>query len=410
MSIDVRQSPSGEILELETSLADYGAQATWAIDAVNGDDSNDGSLAHPLRTMAEFNNRMFAQDVRVVMTLFLLTNVTDAPLQLASTRFRSGASLTVQGVITVVATPTITAVTTLETLTAFQLTTTGIVWTSADVGKRIQLPGGQVGWVAEFVDANNVITGAFTASNGATVAPTAVQVTVQTLSAAIAANVQGSATTLVTVVTLRDLAIACNNTQGVFICNGIPMTVYGCKVTNTNAPGSPTYFAQNPLNLTGCFITGAFNYRGQGSIIGTCFVSISLVFFNGFSNVVLGQAFFTNSPLVLQERSLVRLAGRCHWRNTAGPLTVLAGSLMNAQNLISGSVGNTGVGITVGASCGYFYASAGTKPTLTGTSNTQIGNTARTYAQIPYVDLDATLPTAVAGTPAAMVLGNLGNI
>jgi hypothetical protein len=387
----------------------YGAQLTWAIDPATGNDSNTGTPASPLATMAEFNRRLARQTVTAgAVTLQLVGDVTDKPLSLVGTGFAAGSTLTVSGTVTQVATPTITGVATLETNTAFQLTTTGIVWSAANVGQRLLLPTGQIGWVAEFVDANNVITGPFVNTAGTAVAPSNGALTVQTVSAALAPSVQGAATTTATVVLVRDVSITTSFALGLFYANGIPLGMFGCKVAAT---GSPTIFAQIFINFIACgLFTAGVTFRGMGSWLGVTLVNgaaaLGLVC-NGQSDLILGPALFSNNPMTLNEASLCRLGNRIHFRNTAGPISLVFGSIMSQQNQCSGSVGNTGIGIRVGASCRWIYPVASFKPTLTGASDTQIGNTARTYAQIPYVDLqlDAVPPTVttLTGTPAAMV-------
>jgi len=388
----------------------YGLQTQWAIDPATGNDSGPGTPAQPLRTMAQFNARMaYTQVTAGAVTLQLVGNVTDAPLQLVGTSFAVGSTLTVSGTVTTVGTATVSNVTTLETLAAFQLTTTGIVWTSGDVGKRLLLPGGQVGWVAEFVDANNVITGPFVSSAGAAVAPAIGNaMSVQTLSSSIAANVQGTCTTTGTVVTVQHTAIATSFAAGLFISNGIPLGMFGCSVTFTLGV---TVFAQDFINFFACFYTGGtgWNFRGQGSLLGVTAVSCPSGC-NGRSNLIMGPALFDAAAFVMNEGSIMRLAARLHWRNTNGPLKVFFGSVISCQNLMSGSVGNTGVGVTVGGSCAVLYPAPSVKPSVTGASDTLIGTTARTYAQIPYVDLqlNAIPPTVqtLTGTPATMAQGN----
>jgi hypothetical protein len=387
----------------------YGAQLQWAIDPATGNDSNSGTPASPLRTMAQFNARMaYTQITAGAVTLQLVGDVTDKPLSLVGTGFASGSTLTVSGTVTQVATPTITGVVTLETNAAFQLTTTGIVWSAANVGQRLVLPTGQVGWVAEFVDANNVITGPFVNTAGTAVAPSNGGLTVQTLSAALAPSVQGATTTTATVVLVKDVSISSSFTIGQFFSNGIPLGMFACKIGTTSAP---TALAQIFMNFIACgFFTAGLVLRGAGSWLGVTWVNgasqLGLECFQQ-SDLILGPALFSNSPIILNEASLCRLAGRLHIRNTANPIQLAFGSIMSQQNQCSGSVGNTGIGIKVGVSCRWVYPVAGFKPTLTGASDTQIGNTVRTYAQIPYVDLqlDAVPPTVttLVGTPAAMV-------
>ena len=417
MALSFRFGPTGKFLTVAASLISDGAQATWAIDPVNGSDLGPGTLAAPLRTMAEFNSRMLGNVISVAMSLFLIGDVVDEALSLR-VRFKAGASLTVFGTVTSSATvPTISVVTVLSTggNFAYQLTTTGIVWTAADVGKRIVLPGGQVSWVGEFVDANNVIVGTFTASNGVAATPTAGQaLTVQTLSAALPPQINGTANLqATTAVTIRDLAFTTSAANGVPENVGLFTTFFGCKCT---WDGAQSLLFVNQVNFRACFMTvtgaQALIVRGFYGEAGCTHVSATIgQLFQG-ANCSLGSGFFSAYPWIVSAAGFMTAAG-AHWRNTANPITVQQRALWQNINLgLSGTVGITGSGIVVKASGGFVYTSgANAKPTISALSNggvdVTIGSTTRTYAQIPYVDLQANAApntsTILNGTPAFMV-------
>ena len=417
MSLRLRLGPAGEFLTLAASLLDYGAQAVWAIDPINGNDLGPGTLAAPLRTMAEFNTRMLGNVISVAMSLFLVGDVVDEALTLIGVRVKAGASLTVFGTTTTTATATISVVTVLSTggNFSYQLTTTGITWSAADVGKRLVLPGGQVSWVGEFVDANNVICGTFTASNGVATTPTATQaLTVQTLSQILPPDINAIASLqATTAVTIRDVAWTTSAANGVPANVGLFTTYFGCKCT---WDGAQSLLFVNQVNFRACFMTvtgaQALIVRGFYNEAGCTHVSATVgQLFQG-ANCSIGSAFFTAYPLIVSSCGFVTGSG-AHFRNTANPLQIHQRSLWQNVNLgLSGTVGITGSGIVVKASGGLVFTSgANAKPTLSALSNggvdVTIGTTTRTYAQIPYVDLQANAApntvTTLVGTPAFMV-------
>lgn len=415
---NLRKAASGQFLNLAAPSLDYGSQLTWAIDALNGSDDNPGTLSSPLRTMAEFNARLSGNLLAVAASLFLLSDVVDQQLTLCPLRVLAGASLSVFGTATSGATATISVVSGLGPGGTFpwQLTTTGAVWSAADIGKRLVLPGGQVSWVCEVIDASNVVAGAFVSSAGAVVTPVAAQtLTVQTLSRALPPVLLGTSFYgALSPVTVSSLDVTVNATpNGNFQTSGLGVQLFGCKLTI--ATGQVIAQAFGPFNLRGCFLSAtgagfcALRGSGGGFLFQACsFVGIPLSVTDSTS-ANFSNGFFSNSPMTVLRRAVAAATGALHWRNTAAPLSVSQGGLFQQQNFaVSGAVGNTGVGVTVKASGQYVYVNTGNKPSVTGASDTLIGLTARTYAQIPYVDLqlNAVPPTVatLVGTPAAMVL------
>lgn len=388
----------------------YGTQAAWAIDPATGNDANSGTPASPLRTMAEFNRRLSNNAVLQATTLQLVGDVTDAPLQLANTRFAANASLTMSGTTTTVGSATITNVATLNALTTFQLTTTGVVWTSADVGKRLLMPTGQVGWVQEFVDASNIITGGFCSTAGGVTTPTnGLVLSVQTVSTCSAPSVEGTATSLANVVVVRDVFFQPVNLVSQVIVSGIPILFFGCSIK----PFGVVFFATTTMSFFGCFLTTAFalNSLRSTSMNGNTLVSCPLVL-SAHTVLTLQTTSLSASAMNVQSRSIVTM-GTVHVRNTASPLTVQTGAIVTATGVLSGGVGNTGVGVTVKASSQYVWTGAN-KPTVTGstpgTNDVKVGATTMGYAALAngFIDLQTSaLPlvsTQIVGTPAFMGL------
>lgn len=362
------------------TVTNPGTQTAWAINPATGSDIGPGTPAAPLATMGEFNKRMQNAVVSVAQTLQLVGDVTDAPLTLMGTRYTAAGSLTMSGTVTVTASGTITLVTTLLATSTYQCQTTGIVWTLADVGKRIQLSNGVVLWVEEFVDANNVIVGPGT-TNTTTTTPTNLAFDVQSLSAALAPFINGMFASLAAgSVTLQHL-----NLTGGMATQGIRTDLFGCKFTaaSTIQTGISTV-------LRGCLFAASVTVLGGGSVTFSAHTCI------GGSNLslqanqnTLSVSSFNNASFQVSRGGYAINAGAMHFRNTANPIVIQQGAGMVNQNFtISGSVGNTGFGITVKASCRFTYLIAGTKPTVTGASgDTKIGSATVAYANIPYTDL-----------------------
>src|SRR5688572_15756359 len=186
---DLQTSGFGAIFNELASRQTASAQTSWAIDATLGNDNNEGTPAAPLKTMAEFNDRMQGVRVQGASTLQLVGDVIDEPLQLAGVRFKPTTSLSVTGTRTQLGTGTISTVTALGvggTTFPWRFVTTGIVWTSIPSNALIITASGRIAWIRDVIDANTVEVGAVTSSTFAVQTPTAEAFTVFSLSRALA--------------------------------------------------------------------------------------------------------------------------------------------------------------------------------------------------------------------------------
>lgn len=371
-----------------------GIQTAWAIDPIRGLDTNDGSPFNPLKTMAAFNDIWSGSRFNGVATLQLVGDVTDEALLLDGVRFTNGGSLTVVGTVTTVTSGTISSVTVLQSNCTFQLTTTGVVWTSGDVGKRLQLATGHTCWVQEFVDANNVVVGPVTNTTTA-ITPTAVAFDVQTVSAALPPQVNCSGTGGVGVA-FQHQAFTAGTIQN---AGNAGISFYGCKVVGGSL------LAKANVSMRGCLhqLTG-ITQGGLGAagltlaahtFVGSVFQAAGVVSFAICS--------WATTVLATAAGTICLNAGAMHFRNSGASncITISQGSRFTNQNFaLSGSVGNTGFGINVRAGCGFTYLIAGTKPTVTGTAgDTKIGTATTAYSAVPYID-------SANGSPAFMALEN----
>ncbi len=414
----------GELLELQTAsqstqlslvqsallaLSSFGLQSSWAINPVNGSDSNDGTPAAPLASMGEFNNRLSGNVVRQATTLQLVGDVTDEPLMLSGTRFVGSGALTVLGTVTATGeTASVTVVTTLQSNCTWQFTTTGIVWTSGHVGKRLLLDSGGTCWVQEFVDANNVVVGPVSTTS-ATLTPTApATLSVQDLSAALPPIMlciaQSSAPLQVQNLTFSSATLTNSGAAA--------LAFFGCRFTGGSVLCRASISMRGSLHqLVGLTQLGLGNVGL--SLIAHTFVGAPVQIAGG---TTFSVSSFQLSGITTALSAQLINAGAMHFRNcgASAAITLSQGAKMQNQNFaISGSVGNTGLGIIVRAGCGFTFLVLGTRPTVTGSGgDTRIGATTKTYAAIgsAYTDLllNAIPPTVqqLTGTPAFMSLEN----
>lgn len=418
--MQIRSAAYNPLVAISAALLSLGLQIAWFIDPVNGSDSGDGSASAPLQTMDEFNARLSGNYVQVAATLQLLGNVTDAPLQLVGTRFKFGASLTVSGTRTQIGAGSITLVTpigTAGTTYPFQLTTTGIDWTTVPIGSQIVLQGGQVAFIRNVVSATQIVVGAMTTlASSAVFTPTAgLTFTVNTLSQAqpplldVSSQTNGAIAT--TNITLQNLALV-----GTFNCSvrGAGVVIQGCEFAGV---GSIANNGDNTLLMRSCRFTMAANVNfrcaaGRFNTTACAFVSAA-----GQPQVVwtTGPDFFTSScsfyaVSAFNSATIQISTGGWHFENvTTGPCLNVAlggmcfatatGSALNGRNC-AGS--NFGIDITIGQ---YVWNGAANKPTLgiaSGcTSDVRLGSGGSaltfTYAQLStgkqYAQLDAVPPT-----------------
>lgn len=418
--MQIRSASYNPLVAISAALLSLGLQIAWFIDPVNGSDSGDGSALAPLKTMDEFNARLSGNYVQVAATLQLLGNVTDAPLQLVGTRFKFGASLTVSGTQTRIGSGSITLVTPIGnagTTYPFQLTTTGIDWTTVPIGSQIVLQGGQVCFIRSVVSATQITVGAMTTfSSSAVFTPTAgLTFVVNTLSQAqpplldVSAQTNGAIAT--TSVTLQSLQFS-----GVFNCaiNGAGVVFQGCEFVGC---ASIANNGDNTLLIRSCRFTMSANLSfrcgsGRFNTTACCFVTAA-----GQPQVVWssGNDLFTNSLSFLTVSAFNSGAmqisnGGWHFDAvTAGPCLNISlggscfatgtGAILNGRNC-AGS--NFGIDVTLGQ---YVWNTAANKPTLgvaSGcTADVRLGSGGSalsfTYAQLgtgkQYAQLDAVPPT-----------------
>lgn len=417
--MDIRSASYNPLVSISAALLSLGLQIAWFIDPVNGNDAGQGTAASPLKTMAEFNGRLSGNYVQVAATLQLLGDVTDAPLQLVGTRFKFNASLTVSGTQTQIGAGAITVVTPLGnagTTFPFQLTTTGVNWTTVPLGSQIVLQGGQVCFIRNVVSATQIVVGAMTTLASSVVfTPTGgLTFVVNTLSHAqpplldVSAQTNGSIAS--SSITIQSLAL-----DGTFNCStrGAGVTIQGCEWVN---PGSIANNGDNTLLIRSCRFTMSANVTfriGAGRFNTT---ACAFVASTGQPQVVWtsGTDFFTSSCSFFAVSAFSSAAiqvstGGWHFDTiSAGPCVSIAlggmifatgtGAILNGRNC-AGS--NFGIDVTVGQ---FVWNTAANKPTLgiasgcTGDVRLGSGGSALTftYAQLStgkqYAQLDAVPP------------------
>lgn len=403
----------------EGPIAADGQQVAWAIDPLTGNDSNAGTPAAPLRTMAAFDARMADLLVTVPQTLQLVGNVLDAPLWLSGTRYAVNGSLAVSGTRTAIGTATVTVVTPLggaTPLIPWQLTTTGIDWTTVALGSQLRFSTGQLTFIVQVIDPNNVVCGALAAPGFATapVTPTvASTIAVASLSRALppVLGQQGATPPFVYQVSMTDVSfdptVFGGGVAQYWFGPGSHVELYGCELRTGSGAG---VVASGDLSLRGCLVSitgsgqtffrfGTENNIGSYGLVvqggGAAFFGAQTGRYDFSALVMTGTRFVINGAA-----TRVSLSRGTHIRNTAGPVLVNDGGILLTTGIVNGSAAafpggnNTGIGIDV--PLGQFaYQGAANKPTVTGASDTRVGGVARTYAQIPFIaaQLDAIPPT-----------------
>jgi hypothetical protein len=407
---NIRNSPSGRELDIAAPLLDYGRQPEWAVDEVAGRDYGSGTPSDPLQTVAELSARLSGVTIEQPTTVSYLGDVTDSLDLTPTTKFAVGASLTVSGVRTVRATGiAITVVTAIGAGTTYpwQLTTTGIDWTTvaATIGAlplRVDFSTGHIAWVTEVIDASNIIVSAV-ANTTAFVNPAAGQtLEIVTFSTSPLPLLQVFPQLLQSSVAI-DFTNLAFTAGGFFqVLSGPSTRFFGCDISMA---ASASMFCNCVLAIRSC----ALRANGLNPVSGTNTFQLVGGVVQGGTGLIIRRGHMTTSSAMFQASQLfvgdtgfVRAQG-LQFRSCASPLTVTTGGrFLNTNARLSGS-NCTGVGVTISSGAGFSYiAGANGKPTLTGTSDVLIGAVARTYAQIPYVDLQLnaippTLTTLVGG-------------
>lgn len=412
--MQIRSASYNAIQAISAALLSWGLQTTWVIDPVTGDDAGDGTAQAPLKTLAEFNQRMAGNLIQVPASLQLIGDVLDAPLWLTGTRFAAGASLTVSGTVTAQAgVATISVVTPLNTASAtvqpFQLTTTGKVWTSVAIGSRLSLSNGTFAWIRNVVDANNIVVGACFSLASASVVPTVgLTITLQTLSRALPPNININALDTTGVVTLRDASLENGNVTSTAPFQG-NVLVFACeiKVTGTSSAISSV----GGLQLRGCLFTMAAGTVGQlhRSAIGQLNIfscvwtgpsgGTRTVSPNSVGHVQFQHVCMLNVQLIVQGGCFVAFNTSTNIQNTTTAIIVTTGGFINAG--IASVTGSAGTGIGIDVSNGmYVWNGASGKPTISGaTSDCRVGFVTYTYAALGSGKTAAFVPVTAAPTP-----------
>lgn len=419
---DIRTSPSGQKLGLAAALIAYGSQLAWAINASTGSDLGPGTPALPLRTMAEFNARMFGVRVPVAQALQLVGDVLDEPLMLSGTRYPVGGSLTVSGTRTALASGcTISVVTALGgnpigTSFPWQLTTAGVNWTTTPAGAQIRFSNASIGWIAEVVDANNVIVSPVSVTGATAVPTTALTFSVETLSQALPPFVNGLSSVSATSATviLQDLSLQ----QGRANINGIGLDFNACEVVSTASVSWDTtvpfrwlrcrHTCANAALLTMRAAPAAWSSLGCTHVGASGAQSASVAVRGG--QAVMQVATMLGMKLTTLDNCFLQIGSGMHFRNTvatgsSGLVTLFNMSRIYVLNSVNGSIngaiGNSGVMFDT-RSGEFAYNGSAVKPTATGTvgSEVRLGNAATlSYATIGSgrrtLTLDAIPPTTI---------------
>lgn len=418
--MQIRSASYNPLVSIGAALLSLGLQIAWFIDPVNGNDAGDGTAAAPLKTMDEFNARMGGNYLQVNATLQLIGDVLDAPLQLVGTRLKLNASLTVSGTKTQVGSGQISVVTPIGnagTTYPFQLTTTGIDWTTMQSGAQITLQGGQLFWIRNVVDANNVIVGAGTlpTSNAFFTPTVGLTFTVATLSRALPPILACSAATAGlfngTQITLQNLAF---DSGFVLSTAGAGVLFIGCEFRVATGVTWENNSQWIQLFRSCRFTLGAgLSFRSSGGrvsffggVVATTSTLFSINFLGGNDNLLLSVSFL-RITLSVSNCSVQLSSGGVHFENiTSGGCILLtpfgnifATGIANGRNCAGSSAG---IDCQIGQ---YVWSGAAAKPTIgiaSGcTADVKLGSGATgltfTYAQLgtgkQLALLDAVPPT-----------------
>jgi len=427
-------SPSGqpnELLSLLTSsqvpeltlvqdatvpLAASGSQVAWAIDATNGVDTNAGTPAAPLRTMAEFNRRYFGAVVTVAATLQLVGDVIDTAFMPQAVTFAFGASLVVSGTRTaLVSGVTVSSVTPLGNAGVgfpWQLVTTGIDWTTQPIGAQVRItastaPGNvdRFGFIASVTDANTVIVGALsnaTAINSSSVVTPLVNdvLSVSSLSRALPPQVSGTSlgtpnqnvsSFFVSRITFRDLKLDSGYVH--WLSGNVAVNFIGCELVFLNTSIS-TIRASTAVTYLACRfsmdqlvqpVAGNQYFSVVNSVIScdsatktnrfTCSGGIYSFARNTHNNAALRGGVF----------SRIEITADINIRNTTIPVFLEEFTQVWALGVIGGSAGNLDTSIRVQSGSGFAWNGAAARPTVLGTAGAdevRVGGTSMTYVAL----------------------------
>lgn len=415
-------SPTGNVLSPVVELFGvpdpaFGAQTAVAINPGTGNDAGPGTVAQPLRTMGEFNRRYAGLLVTAPATLQLVGDVLDAPLWLSGTRFASGSSFTVSGTRTDLGSTTISTVTGLGNTAAdppWDITTAaGFDWTTIPVGSQLRLPAtSQIGWIMEVLASNRVIVSVMGQPGGsiAIPAPTVgATLTAASLSRALPCliNAYGLSPRQTIQAIIQNISF---DSPGPLwgLSGNLQTQFYGCEMKFATAGD---FIVTLPLNLR-CnrwTIAASVASRVAGDTlnsIGHCVVGTTGAQSHNHQSGNSSHAFecLHRARFGASGSQTFVIASIVNIRNSIGPVFCQSGAVIECSGGapgITGSVGNTGVGIDV--PLGRVQYSSTTKPSVTGASDCRVGGVAKTYANIPYINFDATVPGNLTGNGASIV-------
>lgn len=378
-------------------------QANWFVDASSGSDDADGaSWSTALKTLPELGRRtlgVFSPDV--TPTISLRGSFVDDPLSLHSSILTPGPLATVQGEMTTLREGVISA------YQAFAAPTTrasfqdsGLDFTPY-VGKRVRVldgpAAGAVTTIADVSGASALIgqfisvseTGVHTvnpvAGNGYAIEEFATEVPGYVI------DLFGARP-----FALRDLRVRVpvsgrSSIDGAYRHFGIN-NVFGCEfllASNAvlNLTGSATYGGNRSSGATLLFI-GAGTSRLWGHV-GFNPITVSDGHYQAAANNLHQGA--TASISVDTGGTLEDLAQRCLFGYSGSSAAFNVSSLgryfqLNSSSRLWGAVANS-IAARVGAGCVFQYVSV---PQVTGTTtDIQVGNTGKSWASLPYIDIGA---------------------
>lgn len=381
---DVSGSEPAE--EFSISTFEIGAQTDIYLDAVNGNDSDPGTQELPIKTINEFNLRIANIGLVETITLHIvgLGGATDAALALNGVHFQGPAKLVIIGESNTVANGNISAVTALQSGVTYQLDTTGVTWSSSDVGKRLQLDTSHTCWVQEVIDADTIIVGPVCNLNDVFVPLVGQTFAVQTLPPFTAGNFNILTETLQPVVDVMGFDIQPGAIQ---VSGGASIRYFGCRFSY---PTTNSIRSSGSAQLRGCLwqLGAPLTLQGGGSVILSSHTSIGSNVSSQIRLLQCSGTSWSNTKLLVLRGSFCINLSAMHFRNTPGCVTIFQSSRMVSLNVpLSGSVGNTLFGINVGAGCGFTWIGA-TKPSVTGNGGLDaiVGTTTRTWANIPFAE------------------------
>lgn len=415
---NIRSASSNPYTALAAGLLSWGTQAAWVIDPTNGNDSGDGSASSPLRTMGELNSRLCGNFIQQPSTVQLVGDVLDQPLQLIGTRFKLGATLLVNGTRTVVATGSVSVVTPIGvggTVFPFQLTTTGLDWTTQAAGSQILFSNGTVGWIRNVVDANNVIIGAVTTLAASTlVTPTAgLTFEVATLSRAqppiLSTVAQTNGTLTAAVMQLQNLSFDSGLNLDVI---GASCTIAGCEVktsntTLSNAGPGVLIFRSCRFSITTAFALNSGSGRTTlfaGVLVSATGAQTQLQLFSGSNHQQNALSFYQCSYAALNSN--ISVGNGLHFEAVTGSRVMRFDNnsflyVAQSSSVINGRNNTATVGLDIQSGRLQWLGST-SKPTLAGASvDVRLGvspaNTDYTYVALgtgkTQLLLDAIPPT-----------------